>query len=82
MKLTGDRNQCQACMEYFRSSAAFSKHRTGEHGVDRRCLSPREMLQRGMEVNSAGFWVSVRWDPLAVARRRAANGLQGVETKS
>ena len=30
MKLTGDRNQCQACKEYFNSTHAFDKHRTGD----------------------------------------------------
>ena len=82
MKLTGDRNQCQACKEYFRSSAAFAKHRTGEHGVDRRCKTPREMLQCGMEVNVAGFWMTRRFDPTGMARAGAAWRPGGVEPKS
>ena len=57
MKLSGDRNQCQGCKEFFNSSAAFDKHRTGEHGKDRRCRSVPEMAAKGMARNAAGFWV-------------------------
>lgn len=57
MKLTGDRNQCQGCKEFFNSTAAFDKHRTGQHGVDRHCLTAGEMTDKGMAKNSAGFWV-------------------------
>ena len=58
MKLTGDRNQCQACKAYFNSTRAFDKHRTGDFGHDRRCLAEPEMLAKGMAKNTAGFWVS------------------------
>jgi hypothetical protein len=57
MKLSGDRNQCPGCSEYFNSSRAFEKHRVGEHGHDRRCLTPTEMREKGMAKNAAGFWV-------------------------
>jgi len=57
MKLTGDRNQCQGCKTHFNSTAAFDKHRSGQHGVDRRCLTEPEMLAKGMAKNAAGFWV-------------------------
>lgn len=57
MRLTGDRNQCQGCKAYFNSTAAFDKHRTGQHGVDRRCLTSDEMTARGMAKNAGGFWV-------------------------
>lgn len=57
MKLTSDRNQCQACKAYFNSTSAFDKHRTGDFGHDRRCLTEPEMLAKGMAKNSAGFWV-------------------------
>lgn len=56
MKLTGDRNQCQGCKQYFNSTHAFDKHRTGEHGKDRRCLTPYEMTEKGMFVGDDGFW--------------------------
>lgn len=56
--LTGDRNQCPGCSEYFNSSFAFDKHRTGEFGKDRRCRTAGEMQERGMTVNAAGFWIS------------------------
>ena len=57
MKLTSDRNQCQGCKAYFNSASAFDKHRFGQHGVDRRCLTEPEMLAKGMAKNAAGFWV-------------------------
>lgn len=58
MKLTGDRNQCPTCEKYFKSTAAFSKHRTGEFGRDRRCMTTEEMFGKGMALNAAGFWVT------------------------
>lgn len=56
--LRGDRNQCPTCAEYFNSGFAFSKHRIGKHGVDRRCMSVAEMDDAGMSRNQAGFWIS------------------------
>jgi len=58
MMLRGDRNQCQGCKEYFNSTLAFDKHRTGEHGVGRRCRTKAEMVLRGMAVATSGFWVA------------------------
>ena len=55
--LSGDRNQCQGCREYFNSTHAFDKHRTGEHGKNRRCLTADEMEAKGMSKNSKGFWI-------------------------
>jgi hypothetical protein len=56
MKLTGDRNQCQGCKEYFNSTHAFDKHRAGEHGINRHCLDTAEMLAKGMFMGQDGFW--------------------------
>jgi uncharacterized C2H2 Zn-finger protein len=67
MKLTGDRNQCPGCGLYFRSTHAFEKHRTGEHGVNRRCRSVEEMLQRGMALKNDGFWVGSERDEQSLA---------------
>jgi hypothetical protein len=58
MKLTGRRNQCQACKQYFNSTTAFDAHRTGDHGVNRRCRTPAEMEKIGMLLNDAGFWIT------------------------
>lgn len=58
MKLSGTRNQCSGCKEYFNSNTAFDKHRTGKHGVDRRCRTPDEMMAKGMLLNAQGFWIS------------------------
>jgi hypothetical protein len=58
MRLTGSRNQCQSCKQYFNSNTAFDKHRTGEYGRQRRCRTPEEMTALGMLVNHAGFWIT------------------------
>ena len=58
MKLSGSRNQCSGCNEYFNSNKAFEKHRTGKHGKDRRCRTPEEMMAKGMLKNPAGFWIT------------------------
>ena len=78
MILRGDRNQCPACGEYFNSTFAFDKHRTGVFGAikrkggplvstsaDRRCLGAREMLESGMSRNSAGFWITKAYEDAA-----------------
>jgi hypothetical protein len=58
MKLTGDHNQCRGCGEFFNSTAAFDRHRTGEYEKDRRCRTTHEMIERGMAQNRDGFWVT------------------------
>lgn len=58
--LRGDRNQCPSCSLYFNSTFAFDKHRTGKHGVDRRCMTMEEMLAAGMAQRADGFWISAR----------------------
>jgi hypothetical protein len=57
MRLTGQRNQCQGCKQYFNSNSAFDMHRFGKHGHGRRCLTPEEMTAKGMSLNAAGFWI-------------------------
>lgn len=56
--LKGDKNQCQGCKEYFNSIKGFDMHRTGKHGVDRRCMTVDEMVNKGMSVNTSGFWIT------------------------
>lgn len=57
--LKGDKNQCPGCSEYFNSTVAFDKHRVGKHKNNgRRCLTPAEMIDKGMALNVRGFWVS------------------------
>jgi hypothetical protein len=68
MKLSGDRNQCAGCGEYFNSSAAFDKHRTGAFGApmgdgtymqhSRRCRTVAEMQAAGMAKNKDGWWLT------------------------
>ena len=55
--LTGNRCECPTCGEVFRSTAAFDKHRTGKHGIDRRCMTTAEMVGRGMAKAKSG-WVT------------------------
>ena len=57
-QLNGARNQCPTCKEYFNSNGAFDKHRTGSHGVNRRCRSTEEMIEKGMALRKDGFWVA------------------------
>jgi hypothetical protein len=56
--LRGDHCTCSACHELFNSTAAFDKHRFGEYGNGRRCLTVEEMLAKGMSRNSGGWWVT------------------------
>jgi len=62
MKLGSQRNQCQGCKQYFNSTGAFDKHRTGKHGVNRRCMTPEEMTAKGMSINKDGFWITSVYD--------------------
>jgi hypothetical protein len=55
--LTGDHNQCQSCKRYFNSTSAFDKHRIGEFGVDRRCMTDSEMTSRQMCIDARGWWI-------------------------
>lgn len=56
--LHGDRKFCGACGKYFNSTFAFDKHRTGDFGADRRCMTESEMRAKGMDTNASGFWIS------------------------
>ena len=56
--LKGNHNQCQGCKEYFNSTGAFDKHRTGKHGVDRRCMTTEEMIDKGFSLNASGYWIA------------------------
>lgn len=56
--LRGNRNQCSGCKQYFNSNGAFDKHRTGRHGINRRCRTPEEMREIGMILRPDGFWIA------------------------
>jgi hypothetical protein len=69
MKLTGFRNQCPTCHEYFNSNFAFDKHRIGNHrDLNRRCMNPEEMLGKGMGLNVYGFWVGNKMEDSLVEK--------------
>lgn len=57
LKVGKRRNQCSGCRVFFNSVTAFDKHRTGDYGVDRRCMTVDEMTAKGMSVNEAGYWI-------------------------
>jgi hypothetical protein len=64
--LRGDHNQCPSCNEYFNSTAAFEKHRTGDYATGpngsipaRRCLTIHEMQAKGMSKNSSDWWITM-----------------------
>ena len=59
-RLTGSRCRCSGCGEYFNSVSVFDRHRVGSweaEGANRRCLTILEMLSRGWQLNSRGFWI-------------------------
>lgn len=69
--LTGDKNQCPACGEWFNSTSAFDSHRTGGFGklakdgkpgqpAKRRCLSLTEMQEKGFVRNDELYWITRR----------------------
>lgn len=67
MNLTGQRNQCPTCNEYFNSNTAFDKHSSGPF-TNRRCISAQEMRDKGMSLNGSGFWISESWQGWEGAR--------------
>ena len=69
MNLSGQRNQCRGCDQYFNSNKAFDKHRVGKVGHGRRCRTTEEMMAKGMSLNKAGFWITEKM-PEAVSNLR------------
>ncbi len=66
LTLRGQRNQCPGCGEMFNSNHAFEKHRVGDHvGNGRHCLTPREMLDKGM-LQRGPWWVGSAREHAAV----------------
>jgi hypothetical protein len=56
--LSGDRNRCPTCHEYFNSSKAFDQHRVGKFNGRRRCLTVGEMETKNFRKTGDGFWLS------------------------
>lgn len=71
-RLAGSRCRCATCGQRFNSVSTFDRHRVGSfegRGVYRRCLSTEELMSRGWQMNTRGFWIErVRLDVLAVIR--------------
>ena len=54
------RSQCACCKHLFAGVRAFDAHRVGPYPrkrQKRRCLTQREMRQRGMVQNEQGWWM-------------------------
>lgn len=49
-------SHCSTCHESFTCDFAFDMHRIGRFGVDRRCATESEMVEKGMSLNSKGHW--------------------------
>jgi hypothetical protein len=71
MRLTGSKNQCGGCGQYFNSNTAFDKHRTGVFGVNRRCLNDQEMEAKKMQKNAWGYWTGEPMDQSLIEKRNA-----------
>jgi hypothetical protein len=55
--LTGCRCQCVACGDYFGNVVGFDRHRVGDFGAGRRCLTAGELVSRRWIRNERGFWL-------------------------
>lgn len=75
--LTGGKNECPSCLKLFRSTFSFEIHRTGQIGVDRRCMTTAEMLAKGMLTNASSCWVSEAMPSAALAAVAVDQGDQG-----
>lgn len=77
-RLTGGRCQCPTCSEYFTSERTFDRHRVGQFGSDRRCLTVAEMVAGGWVKNTRGFWTNVAPQPahIDVAAPRGTSAMQ------
>ena len=74
------RAQCASCKQTFAGTRAFDAHRVGPYTRKqrrRRCLTRKEMKQRGMTQNEAGWWMlpgkakdTISEDPEDQARER------------
>jgi hypothetical protein len=84
---TGYRTEhCPAsgCHETFSGQSTGDAHRVGDHNDGRRCLSPDEMRDKGLVLDSRGIWSTKEWTPpiltpsaLAARARRAEPGISG-----
>ena len=71
-QLAGRRCQCCGYGEHFNGERGFDRHRVGEYGVNRRCLTVTEMTARDWYRNAAGFWCMTRLDSAGRERIRPA----------
>lgn len=58
-RLKGRACKCAACGEYFNSPGSFATHRVGPEDA-RRCLTKREMVAMGGNLDPGGRWTALR----------------------
>ena len=51
------KSECRGCLKVFRSVPEFDRHRIGDFGPYRRCLTTEEMYERGWKFLDP-FWQS------------------------
>ena len=49
--------ECIGCGALLLGVPAFDAHRTGRHGIDRRCATPAEMVKAGLAQDGRGVWI-------------------------
>jgi len=59
--LRGESCLCTVCGEIFEKVNGFDKHRT-VNPENRRCITPDEMREKGMVINSYGRWGTCKFD--------------------
>ena len=69
-ELRGKRCECGACGLFFTSVTSFDEHRVGPV-EDRRCLTPAELIEKGLVLRDDHFWGSPPMDEAARERMRA-----------
>ncbi len=78
-KLSGDKNQCPSCGEYFNSFTAFDKHRVGSFEPnERRCLTVAEMQINNFGKTKDDFWLC----PVSQKDRERINQIRSKRKKT
>ena len=52
--------ECAGCGEHFSSLRSFDRHRIGDHGLSRRCLTVAELHAQGWPQGARGLWLESR----------------------
>jgi len=67
---------CMSCHQSFSAQGGFDKHRVGQYGIDRRCLTTDEMTAKGWHLDGRGDWrMPSKGNPWAIAAMTPTDGL-------